>query len=96
LAECYPDRIEALNPGLDAVVTAAAERACPETGEAGRRLARGEEAGPLHGLPMTIPVRAPQHRAVSQPVPGARQSTGQNPVGYIHHTSRNAPGERSD
>jgi hypothetical protein len=53
LAEYYPDRIEALNPGLDAVVTAAAERACPEAGEAGRRLARGEEAGPLHGLPMT-------------------------------------------
>ena len=54
LAECYLDRIEAVNPGLGAVVTVAAERACPEAGEAGRRLARGEEAGPLHGLPVTV------------------------------------------
>ena len=52
--ECYLDRIEALNPGLGAVVTVAAERACSEAGEADRRLARGEEVGPLHGLPVTV------------------------------------------
>ena len=54
LVECYLDRIEALNPGLGAVVTVAAERACSEAGEADRRLARGEEVGPLHGLPVTV------------------------------------------
>ena len=54
LAECYLDRIEVVNPGLGAVVTVAAERACAEAGEAGRRLARGEEAKPLHGLPVTV------------------------------------------
>jgi len=54
LVECYLDRIEALNPGLGAVVAVAAERACSEAGEADRRLARGEEVGPLHGLPVTV------------------------------------------
>jgi amidase len=54
LVKCYLDRIEALNPGLGAVVTVAAERACSEAGEADRRLARGEEVGPLHGLPITV------------------------------------------
>ncbi len=54
LVECYLDRIEALNPGLGAVVTVAAERARSEAGEADRRLARGEEVGPLHGLPVTV------------------------------------------
>jgi len=54
LVECYLDRIEALNPGLGAVVAVAAERACSEAGEADRRLARGEQVGPLHGLPVTV------------------------------------------
>lgn len=54
LVECCLDRIEALNPGLGAVVTVAAERACWEAGEADRRLVRGEEVGPLHGLPVTV------------------------------------------
>ena len=54
LVECYLDRIQALNPGLGAVVTVAAERARSEAGEADRRLARGEEVGPLHGLPVTV------------------------------------------
>ena len=54
LVKCYLDRIEALNPGLGAVVTVAAERARSEAGESDRRLARGEEVGPLHGLPVTV------------------------------------------
>jgi amidase len=52
--ECYLDRIEALNPGLGAVVTVDAERSRREAAEADRRLARGAEVGPLHGLPVTV------------------------------------------
>ena len=54
LVECYLDRIEALNPGLGAVVTLDAGRARREAAEADRRLARGAEVGPLHGLPVTV------------------------------------------
>lgn len=54
LLECYLDRIEELNPGLGAVVTLDAERARREAAEADRRLARGAETGPLHGLPVTV------------------------------------------
>src|SRR5438105_3243599 len=54
LLERYLSRIEALNPGLGAVVTLDAERARREAAEADRRLARGDEAGPLHGLPVTV------------------------------------------
>src|SRR5712691_1458482 len=54
LLECYLSRIEALNPGLGAVVTLDAERARREAVEADRRLAQGEPAGALHGLPVTV------------------------------------------
>ena len=54
LLECYLDRIEALNPGLGAVVTLDAERARREAADADRRLAQGAETGPLHGLPVTV------------------------------------------
>jgi amidase len=54
LVDCYLGRIEELNPGLGAVVTLDAERARREAVAADRRLARGGEAGPLHGLPMTV------------------------------------------
>ena len=48
------DRIDALNPGLGAVVTVAAESARSEAREADRCLARGEDLGPMHGLPVTV------------------------------------------
>jgi amidase len=54
LLECYLSRIEALNPGLGAVVTLDAERARREAADADRRLAGGDEVGPLHGLPVTV------------------------------------------
>lgn len=54
LVESYLDRIEALNPGLGAVVTVAAESARSEAREADRCLARGEGLGPMHGLPVTV------------------------------------------
>src|SRR5215475_1035534 len=54
LLECYLDRIEALNPGLGAVVTVDAERARRAAAEADRRVAGGGEVGALHGLPVTV------------------------------------------
>lgn len=54
LLEHYLDRIERLNPALNAVVTLASERALGEAAEADERIARGEEVGPLHGLPITV------------------------------------------
>src|SRR5438105_4444162 len=54
LLECYLDRIERLNPGLNAVVTLDPDRARREAREADRRTAHGDPAGPLHGLPMTV------------------------------------------
>jgi amidase len=54
LVESYLDRIDALNPGLGAVVTMAAESARAQAREADRCLAQGEDLGPLHGLPVTV------------------------------------------
>jgi amidase len=54
LVECYLARIGTLDPGLGAVVTLDAERARREAAEADRRLTRGDEVGPLHGLPVTV------------------------------------------
>jgi amidase len=54
LLECYLDRIERFNPGLNAVVTLDVDRARREAREADSRLAQGLQAGPLHGLPMTV------------------------------------------
>jgi amidase len=54
LLECYLDRIERFNPGLNAVVTLDVERARQEASEADSRLAQGGPVGPLHGLPMTV------------------------------------------
>ena len=54
VVEAYLDRIEAVNPRLNAVVTLTAERARAEAREADASLARGELRGPLHGVPMTL------------------------------------------
>jgi amidase len=43
---------ERVNPKVNAVVTLVAERAIASAREADDRLARGEAAGPLHGLPV--------------------------------------------
>ncbi len=47
-------QIEAVNPRINAVVFTCAERAKAEAREADARLARGDVAGPLHGVPFTI------------------------------------------
>ena len=52
LLEVHLDRIEAVNPGLNAIVTLVPEQARAWAAEADERQARGEELGPLHGLPI--------------------------------------------
>ncbi len=54
VVEAHLDRIEQVNPRLNAVVQLAAERARTEADKADAVLARGESMGPLHGVPMTI------------------------------------------
>ncbi len=54
LLESYVERIERLNPAVNAVVTLSLERARAEADAADAALARGETVGPLHGLPVTI------------------------------------------
>jgi amidase len=48
------DRITAVNPRLNAIVSLQPERALAEADAADRRLARGEPVGVLHGLPIAI------------------------------------------
>ena len=54
VVQAHLDRIEEVNPQLNAVVQIAAERALEEAREADAALARGEVKGPLHGVPMTF------------------------------------------
>jgi amidase len=48
------DRIDRLNPKLNAIVTLDAERARTRAAAADEATARGESTGPLHGLPITV------------------------------------------
>ena len=54
LLEAHLDRVARVNPVLNAIVDLNAERAGEEALALETRLARGEEAGPLAGVPMTI------------------------------------------
>jgi amidase len=54
LVEDCLDRIETVDPKLNAVVTVAADRAREEAANADRVAARGRSLGPLHGLPVAI------------------------------------------
>ncbi len=54
LLAVYLDRVERLNPPLNAVVTVDAERALADAAAADDTRARGGVVGPLHGLPITI------------------------------------------
>jgi amidase len=47
-------RIDAVNPALNAIVTLAAEQALARAAALDEMAARGEFAGPLHGLPIAI------------------------------------------
>jgi amidase len=48
------DRIDRINPKLNAVVTLDAERAAEWAAAADEATAHGESTGPLHGLPITV------------------------------------------
>jgi amidase len=52
--KAHLDRIETLNPKLNAVVQLSAQAALKEASEADQALARNELKGPLCGVPMTI------------------------------------------
>ncbi|MEM7133879.1 MAG: amidase [Chloroflexota bacterium] len=54
VVQAYLQRIEAVNPKLNAVVQLSAETALEQAHQADAALAQGEVAGPLHGVPMTI------------------------------------------
>ena len=52
--EAYLEQIERVNPRLNAIVTLDAEGARKRAREADQALKRGENWGPLHGVPVTI------------------------------------------
>ena len=54
LTDLYIARIEEHDTALNAVVARDFDRAREAAREADRKLAAGEVAGPLHGVPMTI------------------------------------------
>ena len=54
LLEFYIDRINRLNPRINAVVATDFDNALIRAKKADEALTRGEDWGPLHGLPMTI------------------------------------------
>ena len=54
VVRAHLDRIEEVNPKLNAVVQLAADRALAEAQSADDALARGRLQGPLHGVPITL------------------------------------------
>jgi amidase len=54
LVRAHIARIEEVNPKLNAVVQLAAESALAAARKADEALARGEDVGPLHGIPVTF------------------------------------------
>ncbi len=54
VVQAYLQRIEQVNPKLNAVVQITGETALKQAKEADEQLARGETVGSLHGVPMTI------------------------------------------
>ena len=54
LLETLLKRVEQVNADLNAIVALDAERAMDKAKKADEALSKGEDIGPLHGLPMTI------------------------------------------
>lgn len=54
LLQLFLDRIERINPAVNAVVTLDAERALEAATQADEATAAGADTGPLHGLPITV------------------------------------------
>src|SRR5438552_17271028 len=54
LTQHYLERINALNPRINAFVTITRERALEDAERATRELAAGQDLGPLHGIPISF------------------------------------------
>ena len=54
IARAALERIDEVNPKLNAVVALAADRAMDEARQRDAETARGESIGPLHGVPITL------------------------------------------
>jgi amidase len=54
VVQAHLDRIEAVNPGINAITRVLAADALRAADEADRRLREGGQVGPLHGVPFTV------------------------------------------
>ena len=54
LLDLYLERIEAYNPGLNAIIAMDADAARKQAKAADKAVKAGKKLGPLHGVPMTI------------------------------------------
>lgn len=54
VVQAYLDRIEEVNPKINAIVTLRADAALRDADDADRAVADGREIGPLHGVPFTV------------------------------------------
>jgi amidase len=52
VVQAHLDRVERVNPAVNAIVTLTAERALAEARAADERFAAGSQVGPLHGIPV--------------------------------------------
>src|SRR4051794_30131823 len=52
VVQVHLDRIEQVNPAVNAIITLIPERAMEQAARADKAAARGEFAGPLHGFPV--------------------------------------------
>lgn len=52
IVQAHLDRVERVNPAVNAIVTLTAERALDEARAADERIVTGAQLGPLHGIPM--------------------------------------------
>ncbi|HMD49436.1 MAG TPA: amidase family protein, partial [Bryobacteraceae bacterium] len=68
LVSAHLEQIERVNPRVNAIVSVAPEQALERARQADEALARGEETGPLHGLPIA-------HKDL-QPTRGMRTTFG--------------------
>jgi fatty acid amide hydrolase len=79
VVEAHIQRIEAVNPQLNAVVIPLFEEARAQAMDADRARSRGDELGPLHGVPVTI---KEQFR-----VKGTQTTLGAtNKIGNVYHS----------
>ena len=56
VTRAHIERMQAVNPRLNAVVVDLSDEALAAAEEADRTLARGDEPGPLHGVPITVKI----------------------------------------